>query len=94
MPNGQSKPRKIDKIEKESRLITIEELLVSGLGTSRVERELDRKFGVTTRQVRKYIAEIRRRWEGESQDDASIRRETLYRMAELSLDNIRPTEGR
>jgi hypothetical protein len=55
MPNLQTRPRKIDKIEKESRLITVEELLVSGLGTARVERELARKFDVTTRQVRKYI---------------------------------------
>jgi hypothetical protein len=82
MPNLQSKPRRIDKIEKEARLITVEELLVSGLGTARVERELARKFDVTARHIRRYVAEIRRRWESESKEDAAFRREKLYRMAE------------
>src|SRR5205085_7934400 len=82
MPNLQTKPRKIDKTEKESRLVTVEELLVSGIGSARVERELSRRFGVTPRQVRKYIADVRRRWEAESQEDAAHRRETLIRMAE------------
>jgi hypothetical protein len=77
-----SKPRKIDKIEKEARLVTVEELLVSGIGSARVERELARRFSVTPRQVRKYIAEIRRRWEQESAEDAAHRREKLIRMAE------------
>jgi hypothetical protein len=81
MPN-EPRRRKVDKVEKESRLLTVEELLVSGIGTARVERELARKFSVTPRQIRKYIAEVRRRWEEESKEDAVHRREKLIRMAE------------
>src|SRR5262249_6243384 len=38
--NCPTKPRKIDKIEKESRLLAVEELIASGIGSARVEREL------------------------------------------------------
>jgi hypothetical protein len=76
------RPRKVDKIEKESRLLAVEELLVSGIGTARIERELARKFSVTVRHVRRYIAEVRQRWVEESQEDQAHRREKLIRMAE------------
>jgi hypothetical protein len=76
------RPRKVDKIEKESRLLAVEELLVSGIGTARIERELARKFSVTVRHVRRYIAEVRQRWVEESQEDQAHRREKLIRMPE------------
>jgi hypothetical protein len=71
-----------DKLELEARLLTAEELLVSGLSPARVQRELARKYGISTRQVRTYVAKIVERWEKESKEDAAHRREKLFRMAE------------
>ena len=76
------RPRQVDKFEKEARLLATEELLVSGIGSARVERELARRFGVSVRQVRRYIADVRQRWSAESKRDSAFRREKLIRMAE------------
>jgi hypothetical protein len=90
---------KVDKIEKEARLLAVEELLVAGLGSARVERELARRFGVSTRQVRTYIAQVRQRWEAESKVDSEPRREKLIRMAErlyakaFAADRFGPANG-
>jgi hypothetical protein len=73
---------KVDKFEKDARLLATEELLVSGIGSARVERELARRFGVGVRQVRRYIADVRSRWAEESKRDSAFRREKLIRMAE------------
>ena len=74
--------RRSDKLELQARLITVEELLVSGLSPARVERELGKKYGITGRQVRRYITQIIRRWREDSKVDIGIRREKLFRMAE------------
>ena len=71
-----------DKLEIQARMLTVEELLVSGLSPARVERELAKKYGITERQVRKYVSQIIARWQEDSQEDVAIRREKLYRMAE------------
>jgi hypothetical protein len=74
--------RRADRLELEARLLTAEELLVSGLSPARVQRELARRYNITTRQVRTYVAKIVERWQKESKDDAVYRREKLFRMAE------------
>jgi hypothetical protein len=66
----------------QARLLTVEELLVSGLSPARVERELAKKYGISERQVRKYVSQIIARWQEDSDEDVAIRREKLYRMAE------------
>jgi hypothetical protein len=71
-----------DQLEINSRLLTVEELLVSGLSPARVERELSKKYGISTRQVRKYVTKIVKRWQEDSKEDAAYRREKLFRMAE------------
>src|SRR6185312_3876955 len=63
-------------------MLTVEELLVSGLSPARVERELAKKYGITERQVRKYVSQIIARWQEDSHEDVAMRREKLYRMAE------------
>src|SRR5437870_1082171 len=59
-----------------------EELLLSGVGPSRIESSLSKEYGVTTRQVRNYIAEVYRRWQERRQADAPLRRERVFLMAE------------
>jgi len=71
-----------DRLEIQARLLTIEELLVSGVSASRVERELAKKFDVTRRQIRRYIKQVLATWQEDSREDVAIRREKLYRMAE------------
>jgi hypothetical protein len=71
-----------DRFEIEARLLTVEELLVSGVSSSRVERELSKKFSISRRQVRRYIDKIVERWQEDSREDVAIRREKLYRTAE------------
>ena len=71
-----------DKLEIQARMLTVEELLVSGLSPARVERELAKKYGITERQVRKYVSQIIARWQEDSHEDVAMRREKLYRMAE------------
>jgi hypothetical protein len=74
--------RKAHRIEKEKRLISVEDALVAGLNPARIERELSAQYGVSARQIRKYIAEVYRRWADESLKDAPTRREKLIRMVE------------
>lgn len=74
--------RRADQLELQARLLTVEELLVSGLSPARVERELAKKYGVTRRHVRRYVAQILKRWQEDSKEDVALRREKLFRMAE------------
>src|SRR5213080_3863967 len=70
------------KLQKELRLLAVEEGLVAGLSAGRLERELAKKFGVSQRQVRRYVAEVYSRWAEEAKKDAPHRREKLIRMVE------------
>jgi len=71
-----------DRLEIQARLLTIEELLVSGVSAPRVERELAKKFSIGRRQMRRYIQQVLANWQDDSREDVAIRREKLYRMAE------------
>lgn len=85
--SGESEARKASKILKQQRLIEVEDRLVAGINPARIEHELsapiaDGGWGIGPRQIRKYITEVYRKWEAESEHDAPHRREKLIRMAE------------
>jgi len=68
--------------EIEQRLVAVEDLLVAGMPSTRIERELARTYGISRRMVRYYITEIYRRWGTDSIADQPHRRDKLVRMAE------------
>lgn len=73
---------KTTRSEIEQRLVAVEDLLVAGVPSTRIERELARTYGISRRQVRHYITEVYRRWGTDSIADAPHRRDKLVRMAE------------
>lgn len=70
------------KIEVVARVDSAEEMLVAGLGSGTVRRQLVDKFGISDRQAQKYISAVYARWRGENAADVPYRRETHFRRGE------------
>jgi hypothetical protein len=68
------------RLEKEIRLTRVEEMMLAGSAPARIDRELQTKHGLSTRQARRYMAEVRDRWAGGKREDLLHRREKLLRM--------------
>lgn len=50
-----------------------EDLLIGGLSPRRAEQELARRYGVSARQARRYLAKVRMRWDAERRlDDSGV----------------------
>lgn len=66
----------------EDRIEAAEELLCAGVPPGRVQQKLADAYHVSDRQARKYITQVYRRWQKQTNDDAPHRREKIIRMAE------------
>ncbi len=64
------------------RLDHAEELILAGLSSGQVERQLVKEFRVSARQARRYIAQAYKRWNTTTAEDAPYRREKVFRRAE------------
>lgn len=73
---------KSSRIELESRLERVEEMLCSGLATERVLTKIAEEYDISTRQARNYINKVYARWQKQAALDAPHRREKLFRMTE------------
>lgn len=64
--------------EREQRLVEVETLMARRLGVTSIEIHLAKQWGISTRQVRDYVAEVRKRWEVESiTDDRKLERASM-----------------
>jgi hypothetical protein len=70
------------RLEKEIRLTQVEEMMLAGIASARIDRELQTKHGLSARQSRRYMAEVRERWTSGKREDLLHRREKLLRMQE------------
>jgi hypothetical protein len=70
------------RLEKEIRLNMVEEMMLAGIAPARIDRELQTKHGLSVRQARRYMAEVRERWVSGKREDLLHRREKLLRMQE------------
>lgn len=75
-------PGKSSRIALGERLERVEELLASGVPSGKVETTLSSEYGITRRQVRKYIQRVYALREEQRVEDAPYRRENLLRKIE------------
>ena len=74
MPSKRATQAELDKY-----LERVEEMLAVGLPSAKISSTLAVEFGVSRRQVQKWIARIDQRWDGETKGDAPFRQERLLR---------------
>lgn len=67
------------KLELETRLDKVEELLLTGFSNRKVEALLSQEYGVTARQARRYIEQAQLRWKEQSTREAPYRHERRLR---------------
>jgi hypothetical protein len=67
------------------RLVEVETLLTRRVGSRRIEKLLAERWSLTTRQVRHYIARVRRTWEAEASSEG---REAKRDAMRASLDDL------
>src|ERR1043166_7141459 len=70
------------RIRTEERVEKVEEMLCAGISPGRIERTLAAEYGVTPRHIRRYLAEVYKRWTEQTAADAPHRREKVLRMTE------------
>lgn len=63
----------------EAHLEEVEEMLAIGLPSNRIEVSIARKYALSRRQVRRYIATIDERWDEQTEADAPHLRGRVYR---------------
>lgn len=73
---------KSSRIELETRLERVEEMMCSGIATERVLTKVAEEYDITTRQARNYVSKVYARWQKQAAVDAPYRREKLFRMTE------------
>lgn len=76
------KGKRASKVQIEERVDAAEELLCSGIGSGTAERQLAKRYDITTRMARNYIAKVYERWKEQTKEDAPHRREKLIRTTE------------
>lgn len=69
-----------DKLIRTKRLVAVEAAMGIGLSAHAIGERISEKFNCTTRQVRRDICQIQKRWSEEAKDNAPYRRDQIRTM--------------
>lgn len=69
-----------DRLIRAKRLVAVESAMAIGLSAHSIGERISEKFQCTTRQVRRDICQIQKRWSKEAEDNAPYRRDQIRTM--------------